>query len=580
MPKRTSNPAYLKARKQILTGNPPCHWCGKPATEADHLIEHDRGGTDTPENLVPSCKPCNSRRGQLYKAKRDAIIKSRRENAINTHKTPFFTETDPPPTLSFSLSFDQNQPEPAATSGNRLELVPTDHNQPRLETPHLGGSTYGPSIAAWAAEHLNIELMPWQIHALSGQLLHDENGNLVFRESLVSTARQQGKSVALRALIGWWLTEYTAIRGEAQIVLSTANKLDRAEAIFTDLAFVLKEHYDAKLMQALGRKSVTMPSGSRWEVRAASPALHGGSYDLIVVDELWNISAAVIDEALRPSQIARPAPLLSMWSTAGDEGSHSMIQYRENALAEIDRGEVSLSYFAEWSMPPSCDPRDEASWAWANPALGRTVTIQALRAASKKDSFARAHLNLWQAARGAWLDRGDWDEWATTEPMPDGGVLAVDSSVDDARYVGVRTAVKDGRIHTLVEFVVDTEQGMWDEIERVMSCKTTRLAITPTLEIHLPTKYAARYNLVGYGELLKYTTLARSMILEGRVTHRGQRNLDEHMYRAVMKKTAQGAVLSSQASPGPIELARCAVWAIALVSRPVNSQKPMIVVAR
>jgi hypothetical protein len=458
--------------------------------------------------------------------------------------------------------------------------VPTDHNQPRLETTHLGGSTYGPSIAKWAAEHLNIELMPWQIHALSGQLLHDDDGNLVFRESLVSTARQQGKSVALRALIGWWLTEYTAIKGEAQIVLSTANKLDRAEAIFTDLAFVLKERYDAKLMQAMGRKSVTMPSGSRWEIRAAVPALHGGSYDLIVVDELWNISAAVIDEALRPSQIARPTPLLSMWSTAGDEGSHSMIQYRENALAEIDQGEVSLSYFAEWSMPPSCDPRDEASWAWANPALGRTVTIQALRAASKKDSFARAHLNLWQAARGAWLDRGDWDEWATTETMPEGGVLAVDSSVDDARYVGVRTAVKDGRIHVTVEFVVDNEQAMWDEIERVMSCKTTRLAITPTLEIHLPTKYAARYNLVGYGELLKYTTLARSMILEGRVTHRGQRNLDEHMYRAVMKKTAQGAVLSSQASPGPIELARCAVWAIALVSRPVNSQKPMIAIAR
>ena len=121
---------------------------------------------------------------------------------------------------------------------------------------------------------------------------------------------------------------------------------------------------------------------------------------------------------------------------------------------------------------------------------------------------------------------------------------------------------------------------MWDEIDRVMIHKTTRLAITPTLEIHLPTKYASRYNLVGYGELLKYTTLARSMILEGRVLHRGQRNLDEHIHRAVMRKTAQGAVISSQASPGPIELARCAVWAIALVSRPVNSQKPMIAIAR
>jgi hypothetical protein len=455
-----------------------------------------------------------------------------------------------------------------------------NHDRPRIETPHLGGNSYGPAVARWAQSNLDIELMPWQINALSGQLAHDEDGHLLFRESLVSTARQQGKSVALRALIGWWLTEYAAITGKPQTVLSVANKLDRAEAIFTDLAFMLRDRYEGKLLQAIGRKSVSLPNGSRWEVRAAVPSLHGGSYDLIVVDELWNINAAVLDEALRPSQIARPNPLLSMWSTAGDEGSHSMIQYREQALAEIDRGEVSDSYFAEWSMPPSCDPRDEASWAWANPALGRTVTMKALRAASKKDSFARAHLNLWQAARGAWISSQEWDEWQTTTPMPAGGVLAVDSSIDDARYVGVRAAAADGRIHLFVEFVTDNESDMWEEIGRVMGDKSVVLAITPTLEIHVPPKYGSRYTTVGYGELLKYTALVRSMILEGRVCHYGQRNLDEHVSRAVLKKTAQGAVISSQASPGPIELARCLVWASAIVSRPRNRQKPIIAVVR
>ena len=47
MPKRTSDPTYLANRRAILTGSPLCHWCGNAqATEADHLIEHDRGGTD------------------------------------------------------------------------------------------------------------------------------------------------------------------------------------------------------------------------------------------------------------------------------------------------------------------------------------------------------------------------------------------------------------------------------------------------------------------------------------------------------------------------------------------------------
>lgn len=93
MPKRTSNPAYLTARKQILAGNPACYWCGNPATEADHIIEHDRGGTDTTDNLVPACKPCNARRGAAYKNKRDAIVKARRNIAANQPQNPFFYET-------------------------------------------------------------------------------------------------------------------------------------------------------------------------------------------------------------------------------------------------------------------------------------------------------------------------------------------------------------------------------------------------------------------------------------------------------------------------------------------------------
>jgi phage terminase large subunit-like protein len=128
---------------------------------------------------------------------------------------------------------------------------------------------------------------------------------LQFREALVSTARQQGKSVALQALIGWWITDLAVMRGKPQAVLSVANKLDRAEAIFGFIAPILVDKFGGKAANAMGRKSVKMPDGSTWEVRAATPNLHGGSYDLIVIDELWNISAAVVDEALRPSQIAR-----------------------------------------------------------------------------------------------------------------------------------------------------------------------------------------------------------------------------------------------------------------------------------
>jgi hypothetical protein len=376
------------------------------------------------------------------------------------------------------------------------------------------------------------------------------------------------------------LTDYAALVGRPQSVLSTANQLDRAEAIFNSLAPVLVESFGGKQLQAIGRKSVKVGK-CEWVIRAASTRLHGGSYDLIVVDELWNIPAAVVDEALRPSQIARPNPLMSCWSTAGDLTSSAMIQMREQALSEIDRGEVGDLYFAEWSMPLGANPRDERWWSYANPSLGTTVTLSALRAASKKESFLRAHLNQWITAKGSMLDPGVWDALSVNMPMPSGGVLSIDSSIDEARYVGTRAVMVDGRCMVDLEFVVNTEEQMWAEVARVMADKNTVVAVTPTLEQHLPPTLNRRFTVVGYGELLRYTSLVKAMIMEERVCWPKGANgmLSEHMNRAVAVKTAQGLVLSSQKSPGPIEIARCAVWAIAKVSKPTTNQKPLLVVS-
>jgi phage terminase large subunit-like protein len=321
-----------------------------------------------------------------------------------------------------------------------------------------------------------------------------------------------------------------------------------------------------------------MPDGSRWEVRAATSKLHGGSYDLIVVDELWNIAPDILDDALKPSQIARANPLLSMWSTAGDESSTAMINYRSIALQEIDEGVVSERCFAEWSIPAGCDPRDPQYWGLSNPALGRTITVKALQAAVKSDSFPRSHGNQWSASRGAWLDAGVWDKCRTTQDFPEGGILAVDSSVDEARYIGCRSVVHNQQVFTKIEFVVDTEAEMWTHVERVMTHPSVLLLVTPTLEIHVPTALKRRYQLTGYAELIRYTSLVRNMILEGKVLHDGNQTLAEHVNRATGVRTAQGYVLSSQKSPGPIEAARCMVWAVSAVSRPQNRQKPMLVV--
>ena len=77
----------------------------------------------------------------------------------------------------------------------------------------------------------------------------------------------------------------------------------------------------------------------------------------------------------------------------------------------------------------------------------------------------------------------------------------------------------------------------------------------------------------GFNNVSTYGNLRR-LILEGRLRHDGSNALAEHVGRAVAVKTQNSTVLSSQKSPGPIELARCMVWAAAIAARPTQKVKP------
>ena len=561
------DPEYQRNRKIILTGSPICHWCGQAqATQADHVIELDRGGDHSLENLVPSCASCNARRGTKY-GNRKASERVKARNAFLDRKT-----LTPSP-HSQILSEGTDQVGSGLTENYRAL---SGRIEPRLVTPVDAVSSLGPAQADWAKRRMGIDLMDWQIRAISDQLSLDANGDFLFREALISTGRQNGKSFALKSLAGWWMTDEARRRGEAQHVLLVANKLERSMPMYREVALWLEEHCGATCRWAAGSTITTMPDGSTFRVAAAKDNTHGLTLDLILIDEVWDIAPSVVFDALRPSMIARKNPLISMWSTAGDESSATMLRLREQAINSIDSGKPSKLYLAEWSMPPSVDPDDRRYWPYANPALGTTITWDALEAMADggdRAAFLRAHLNLWVSAAKSWLPIGLWDQRVHTDPIPDGGILAVDSSIDDSRYVGVRAAQGPDGVQVHVEFVVEKEDAMWAEIERIMADAKVQLAITPGLEIHTPLPLRRRTETVGYGELARFTTVVRSMIVEGKLWHDGSVALSEHTNRAVLVKTQATQVVSSQKSPGPIELCRCMIWAAALASRPAVRQK-------
>lgn len=582
---RPRNQAEYKRNKLILLQeNPYCFYCGNPATEADHVIEVDRWpqgvpGVNSLDNLRPCCRRCNAARGNKYRAARDAgnyLVKPNASNEkTDKHSPRFFLEGTEAPVSS----------NPISHKGLR-ELARTGRYQPRLETTtHSGYQSRAAEVGLFAERVLGTPLMDWQRHCLEGLTAFDENGKWLHRIGLVSVARQNGKSHMTSALIGHWLTAETEKRGQPQTVISVSHKLDLTAAQFNYLAPILEAKFGAEVSWSYGRQKLTMPNGSVWHIRAATPAAgHGYSCDLITADEVWQISEAAIDDGLLPSQRARKNPLCLMVSTAGTQESKALLRWRDQGLKAIDTGNKTNLYFAEFSPPPTVDPMTVEAWEYANPALaGGLIDVDVIEGEAQgpnRSAFLRASVNLWQAVNNGWLAPGVFESLATDEPAPPGGVLAVEMALDESTFTAVRAVQTNGKTHVVLAFVAETTNELWAKVdEQIAANPNLKIAIVPVLENTRPLKLETRCVTVGYKELLKWTSAVRAMILEKKLTHNNQNLLNSHVERAVLIREKNGITVSSLRSPGPIEACRCMIWAAALASRPQAVGKPMVVSA-
>lgn len=560
---------FRRNRKIILDGGPPCHWCGSPADQADHLVPRALGGDDTLENLVPACANCNARRGAQLGNKLNP--RKGQPRTQKPCKTQVFRSADAHPGRSPSESLSQDSD------------TPIGHDLPRLRAirPDTVGSFAGEAAALYQ-ELTGVELMAWQRLALEGQLAYLDDGKLAHRLSLVSVARQNGKSVALGALIAWWLLRRPLTHGP-QLVVSTAHKYDVAKMIYRVLAPLLIDKYGATGTWSHGREELRMPDGSRWQLVAAKPmGGHGLSPDLVVVDELWSVSDEVIDQALLPSQRARPDPLFSMWSTAGTEESKAMQRWRDQGIRAIDQ--PSQLHFAEWSPPAGSSEHDPRTWAYANPALGTTIQPEQLLMeldAPNRAAFLRASLNMWVSAEEAWLPPGTWPALQVEQPELRGGGIFLETRTGESRYFLLRAVKEPEGVYVRFHGERRSLRETWAEIGDMLDADRDLTAyVGAGLESSIPLAQQKRVQLVGRREMLAGTRFTRSMIVEGRVHHCGSAVLGDHVSRAVAAEMGGGYTLSTKLSPGPIELARCLVWAVAQLGREeAKRARPAVVVA-
>lgn len=216
------------------------------------------------------------------------------------------------------------------------------------------------------------------------------------------------------------------------------------------------------------------------------------------------------------------------------------------------------------------------AWEYANPALFEDLShleVETIEEESKGPNtaaFLRASVNLWIADHRSWLDQGHFESLRTDQKLPDaGGVLAIESSADDHRFVAVRAVDTGDKVLTTVEFIVDNLRDLWAAVEKAKTDhKGMQIACGAALDLHLPPNLKSATTLVGQREIQKWTTLVRSMIVSGQVLHTGEALLIEQVNRAVLAKHQGQLSVSSARSAGPIELCRALIWAVAMAGKP------------
>ena len=237
--------------------------------------------------------------------------------------------------------------------------------------------------------------MDWQKYVLNDALTIDAQGKWIRSTAGVLVARQNGKThmMRMRILAGLY------VFGEGSIIAMAQNRqlaLDTFKQV-VDLAESLS--WTRKRIKRVSRtngqeeleiychhypKECTGKCARirKYGIRAAtSEGPRGATADLLYVDELREIKTDAWTAAT-PLTRARSNAQTWITSNAGDGSSTVLNELRQRALLmESER----LGWY-EWSAPPNCEVTDVKAWKAANPAMGHTISYEALQDSASRDS--------------------------------------------------------------------------------------------------------------------------------------------------------------------------------------------------
>jgi len=435
--------------------------------------------------------------------------------------------------------------------------------KPRLHSPLVKGENKLQDVLD-IAEIIGEKLLPWQEFVLKDMLTVDKKGMWIKKSCLLLISRQNGKTFLARMLILAHLLKW-----DSKNVLIMSSNRSMALETFRQVASALENNDHLKgfvkqIRYANGTESIEMLSGARLDVVAATrDGSRGRSADFLYIDELREISEDGY-RAATPTTRARPNSQALFTSNAGDAFSTVLNDLRERA---IDYPPKSFGFY-EYSAPQYCKITDRNAWALANPALGYTITEEAIEeaiATSPIENTRTETLCQWiDSLSSPWPHGVLEDTSDSTLEMAPGAYTVFGFDVSPSRRNGSLVAgqlLPDGRIGIGI-LETYTSQVAIDELKMAASIKGWADIYHPRLVCY--DKYATQTiadRLANAGVITEDVSgqqfyKACGDLLEGlvnaRVVHNGQAELIQQMNNCAAKVNDSAWRIIKRKSAGDI----------------------------
>ena len=403
-------------------------------------------------------------------------------------------------------------------------------------------------------------LLEWQKYFLDEALKVDDQNNFVYRQACLVCARQNGKShlVRMRILAGLYLFD-------EKLQVATAQNRDQSLEQFRQVVSVI-ENYDwlrkkvKHITRANGREEIQLLEkygGHRYKIIAPnSSGARGLTADVIYIDEVRQHKTFDAFSALQFTTQTRKNSQSFYLSNAGDHSSVVLNALRQRGLDKIENKTDEPFLFMEWSAKPNRKLNDIEGWKEANPALGRTITLDSIKAGltSPPEIFQTEVLSQWVETMNSAFPQGlfnsliqpnlelkpDRPTWLGLEISPERDMWALTGSQvleDGTIAVGLMEYITSE--HPIDDLTIANRVADWAKhyrAEEVLANRFTCDSVVGKLK-----QAGINANVIMGANYFKACDETLSVMSGNRLSHSNQLQLTESVNRCTKKLNETGS---------------------------------------